>query len=694
MQMELAETSAWVRCTGYEGEPMKYLSAAAMWLIAGTVLLAQQYSISTIAGGGAPPTGVPALGVPVPISGGMAASAAGDVYFASGNAVLKVDTKGILTRFAGTGRYGNSGDGGPATSAALAWPSGLAVDLSGNVYIAENANHRIRRVSPDGAIATVAGTGSPGDAGDGGPAVNAQLHYPVGVAVDTSGNLYIADTGNHRVRKVSGQGVMTTVAADLPHAEGVAVDATGNVYITDFALGEAVCEDCDPPFVGRIVRVTPTGSVDTIAGGGKEPGDNGPATSARLETPRGIAVDAAGTLYVTDSMNDRVRKITRGGVITTAAGISPLYSPPCPYVWGPLEPSPFRCPIGVALDAVGNLYVADTGNYRVRKISPQGEVANIAGSGAPGAFWGDGGQAQDASLSYPLGVAVDASANLYIADTGNSRVRKVSPDGVITTVAGNGIPGYSGDGGPAIGAQLRGPAGLAVDASGNLYIADLTDHRVRKVSPSGIITTVAGNGITGDGFGPWADGGPATRANLAGPRGVAVDAGGNLYIADTHHLSVRKVSADGIITTVLGGGSSANTCGRATRTFTFPTGAAVDAAGQLYVADYCGIRKLSRDGNLSVVAPYTNESDGASPTVALDAPGNIFILGVRIRKVTADGSSAIIDGNGTTGYTGDGGPAVSASFSNPFGIAVNAAGEVYVADAYNHAIRVLRVRTE
>ena len=486
---------------------------------------------------------------------------------------------------------------------------------------------------------------------------------------------------------------MTTVVAGLHHAEGVAVDASGNVYITDYVVVGTDCYDCNETYIGRVVRVTSTGVVDTIAGGGKDQGDNGPATSALLETPRGIAVDAAGTLYVADSVNDRVRKIARSGVITTAAGVNRGFTPPCPYVWGPLELSPLRCPVGVALDAAGNLYVADTGNHWIRKVSPQGEIANIAGTGTPGSFWGDGGRAEDAAMSYPLGVAVDAASNLYIADTGNSRVRKVSPEGIITTVAGNGTSGYSGDGGTAIGAQLRGPEGVAVDASGNLYIADAADHRIRKVSPGGIITTVAGNGATGHGFGPWGDDGPAAGANLAGPRGVAVDASGNLYIADTHHFSIRKVSTTGIITTILGRVPFQEFSCQSPGTFAlFPTGVAVDASGQLYIADKCGIRQVSPGGVVSVVAPNTG-NDG-SVAVAVDAEGNIFILGVQLRKVTRDGMVSTVAGNGTQGYSGDGGPALSASFSSPFGIAANAAGDVYVADTYNHVIRVLRVKTE
>lgn len=326
--------------------------------------------------------------------------------------------------------------------------------------------------------------------------------------MDTSGNLYIADTGNNRVRRVSAEGVITTVAAGFGHTEGIAADAAGNVYITDYVAGEAPCEDCDAPFIGRIVRVNRSGIVDTIAGGGREQGDGGPATSALLNTPRGIALDASGNLYVSDAVNDSVRKISPSGVITTAAGINFARAFPCPYTDGPLPviPCPLRCPVGVAVDVSGTLYVADTGNHGIRKVSLQGDIVNIAGTGAEGTYWGDGGRAEEAALYSPLGVAVDDSSNLYIADAGNNRVRKVSPDGVITTVAGNGTPGYSGDGDAATSAQLRGPAGVAVDASGNFYIADTGNNRIRKVSKNGIITTLAGRGDFNPPPGGWRTG--------------------------------------------------------------------------------------------------------------------------------------------------------------------------------------------
>jgi sugar lactone lactonase YvrE len=326
-----------------------------------------------------------------------------------------VSAAGIIATVAGNGSFGYSGDGGPATSAQLAYPYGVALDASGNLYIADYLNSRIRKVSAEGIITTVAGNGSAGYSGDGGPATSAQLGLPSGVAVDASGNLYVADNLNNRIRKVSAAGIITTVA--------------GN------------------------------GSIGYS-------GDSGPATSAQLSTPTGVAVDASGNLYIADTNNYRIRKISAAGIITTVAGNGTLG---CSGDGGPAANAQLSRPDGVAVDASGNLYIADVVCNRVWKVSATGIIAIVAGGGTGGL--GDGGPATSAQLNQPAGVAVDASGNLYIVDTGNSRIRKVSATGLITTVAGNGSLGYSGDRGPAASAQLYYPDGVAVDASGNVYIA-------------------------------------------------------------------------------------------------------------------------------------------------------------------------------------------------------------------------------
>ena len=352
----------------------------------------------------------------------------------AGNALIrKVSANGIITTVAGNGTPGFSGDGGPATDAALA-PSAVGVDLAGNLFIADYSANRLRKVSPNGIISTVAGNGSfCCSSPDGGPAASAQLSGPTGAAIDVAGNLFIVDGG--QVRKIS-----------------------------------------------------PSGTITTVAGGGQDlPGDGEPATKAQLSYPSSVAVDGAGNLFIAEFGANRIRKVLTNGMIATVPG----------------SPTTNAAPIGVAVDGSGNLYISDCCyNNRVRKVSPDGTITTVAGNGTPG-FSGDGGPATSAQLTYPIGLFVDGSGNLFIAD--GATVRKVSPSGTITTVAGGGVSGSSGDGGPATKAQLRSVRGVSVDSAGNLFIADLFESRVRIVSPSGIIATLAGTGVPGYS----GDGGPA-----------------------------------------------------------------------------------------------------------------------------------------------------------------------------------------
>jgi uncharacterized protein (TIGR03437 family) len=330
-----------------------------------------------------------------------------------------------------------------------------------------------------------------------------------------------------------------------------------------------------------------------------------------------------------------------------------------------------------------------------------GIITTVAGSGPIG-FSGDGGLATSASLSFPYGVAADALENLFIADQGNNRIRRVSATGTITTVSGTGTVGFSGDGGPATSAELNSPFGIAVDASGNLFIADTSNNRIRKVSASGIITTVAGNGSVGFA----GDGGPATSASLNQPIGVAVDTSGNLFIADSLNSRIRKVSAAGIIATFAGGGTAVvGDGGPATSAFlSLPYGVAADAAGNLFIADLLGnrIRKVSANGIITTIAGIGTccfSSDGGpavsalvgQPTgVAVDASGNVFIAdrdNNRIREVSVSGIIATVAGNGTAGFSGDGGPATAAELYEPSGVAVTPSGNLFIADYVNNRIR-------
>lgn len=333
-----------------------------------------------------------------------------------------------ITTFAGNGAVGFGGDGGPATSASFYDPSEVTVDSVGNVYVVDANNERIRRIDLFGTITTVAGNGDCAFAGDGGPATSASFCYPTSVAVDASGNLYISDLNNQRVRRVDGS----------------------------------------------------TGVITTVAGNGASgySGDGVPATSASLWNPYGVAV-YGGSFYVAEIGGNRVRRVDPAGIITTIAGNgASSYSGD----GGPATAAGLNGPSGIAFDAAGNLFIADQANSAVRRVdAATGIITTVAGNGAPG-FSGDGGPAAQATLNAPEDVAVDEKGNLFIADSTNERIRRVdAASGTITTVAGNGAPGFSGDGGPAVSASLNIPTGVAVGRYGRLYIADMMNYRIRRV---------------------------------------------------------------------------------------------------------------------------------------------------------------------------------------------------------------------
>ncbi|MGA2613810.1 MAG: NHL repeat-containing protein [Spirochaetia bacterium] len=331
-------------------------------------------------------------------------------------------------------------------------------------------------------ITTVAGSGTPGYSGDGGAATSAQISTPYGVTLDSAGNLYIADTHNHRIRKVSTAGIITTVAGN--GTEGYN-------------------------------------------------GDNIPATSAELNTPTDVAIDAAGNIYIADFENSRIRRVSTSGIITTVAGKG---TPGFSGDGGAATSAELTMPCAIALDSAGNLFIADRDNYRIRKVDAKGVISTVAGDGTA-AFNGDRIIATSAEIAIPTSVAVDSSGNLYIADQGNNRIRKVSTLGIITTVAGGGT-GDLADGSAATSVELSAPSNVAVDSSGNLYIADTNVGRIVKVNTSSVLTIVAGNGT----FGYNGDNIAATSAKLASPYGVARDSSGNLYIADSLNQRIRKVS--------------------------------------------------------------------------------------------------------------------------------------------------------
>ncbi|MCL4848530.1 MAG: hypothetical protein KJ066_18445 [Acidobacteria bacterium] len=772
---------------------------------------------------------------------GIALDGHGSTYVAdAGNHRIRLITPvGEVTTLAGSSIPGDADGAGDA--ARFSHPSDVAIGPEGDVYVADRYSHRIRRVTPEGLVTTLAGS-TPGHADGVGPA--AQFFHPSGVVVDGTGVVYVADTYNHRVRKITPAGVVTTLAGSSPGiADGtggdaqfadptkVALDVNGDLLVTD-------------AYFGRLRRVTPGGVVTTVAG--SFPGDaDGPAASALFRAPTGLAFDATGRLHVADTLNHKVKQLADGGVVSTVAGSIQGDE------GGLGSTARFDHPVGLAFDAHGALYV--TANHRIRKVSalqgwqttgvgsstlvltatrqisvsPRTAVVSVGGqtvtvtqgggtpqfslapsawspSGVRGATtatltsslvdapwsasssdewltvdpmagvgsatltltaapnpstdprsatlsvagemvsvtqrglaefevapttWqvGYGGGTQlvlvtasdpdgvwtaeshvpwlsvprervsvttlagspqtgladgtgpAALFRHPQGLAVDAAGTLYVADTSNLRLRRVTPDGVVTTLVGS-VP--EGEDGPPPDLLVDVPVDLVLDGAGNLIVVEA--NLLSKVAPDGTISTLAGS------FYGYADG-AGTEARFAAPGGIAIDGAGNLYVADRGNHRIRKVTPAGVVTTLAGSGQG-SADGPATQAqFHRPTGVAVDASGVVYVTDYDAgrIRRIAPDGYVTTLAGSTSGyADGVGAAaqfhgpagLAIDAAGSLYVadrLNSRIRKVTPAGEVTTVSGS-EHGYAD--GFGLNARFSGPVGIAVDSAGRIYVTD--------------
>ena len=575
------------------------------------------------------------------------------------------------------------GDNGPATSAILLQSEGIAADSSGNIYIADAANHRVRRLARSGVITTVAGTGAAGFSGDGGPAVAAQLNSPYGLACDSRGNLYIADLGNARVRRVGPDGVIATIAGggsippglwndgstatvvSLIAPRNLAVDSGGNLYISDFG-GH------------RVYRMGQEGSLTAVAGTGIAgySADGTSATRSMLSYPAGLAIDNQGALYIADSQNHLIRKVM-GGVIHSIGraatptglaldGMGTLYVADRPAqlilrmpATGPVTLGQARAidvsARDLAFSAGGFLYAAD--GAVVRRISPTGTADIAAGGGNPA--FGDDGPAAVARLNHPSGVAADALGNLYIADRDNHRIRRVTPDGLITTIAGTGEAGNGGDGGLAVAAQLNSPSAVNLDTAGNLYIADTGNHRVRVVTAWGQIVPVVSTG-------------------LDSPVSVAADGNGYLYLADASSGKIVRVAPTGIMTTVLDGLQS-------------PHCLALDRKHNLYFTEAGGkhVRRLGPGGD---VTSFGEGIWSVPRGIAANDAGDLWVADSglqRILHIDSVGHVTAVAGDGSPGFKGDPGAALAAGLGYPWDIAAGPAGTLYIADLDNNRIRRL-----
>ncbi|HTR54563.1 MAG TPA: hypothetical protein VMJ10_27920, partial [Kofleriaceae bacterium] len=660
----------------------------------------------------------PATSAQLDSPGAVAVDGIGRLFIAdTGNAVVRqIDANGNISTIAGTGQSGFGGDGGDATIALLASPIGLSVDAAGNIFIADALNQRIRKISTGGTISTIAGDGTPGFAGDGGQAGSAELDFPFGVAVDSQGQVSIADTSNQRVRHVDSGGTIATTAgngtlgisgdggeatgAQLGSPFGVAIDATGRIYIAD-NLSQ------------RIRRVELDGTIDTVAGTGIAgfSGDGQLATNAQLRTPQAVALDSSGRLYIVDTYNHAIRRVELDGTIDTVAGTGGQSGFAGDN--GPATSALLDNPQGIAIDGNGVLYIADTYNHRIRRVDTSGTITTIAGNDTAG-YAGDNGPAIDATLSFPYSIVFDSHGRLVFADSANNRIRRIETDGTIDTIAGTGQPGYNGDGILATNAKLNSPYGVAVDSTGRIVITDCINQRIRRIETNGTISTVAGYGVAG----ASGDAALAVDAGLGRPIGIAVDGSGGIVIADTDNNRIRRVDATtGIITTVAGQIDPVNVGPVASARLVDPQAVAVAPTMTLVAGGSSGTLEAIANGKVGVVAGrypqsistanlarFRTSHFGTVGGTAFDpTTGAIYITETsanRIHVITqVDPSNpqtwtiaVLANTAGTAGFAD--GAAASAMFRSPSGLYLDATAHVlYIADTGNHAIRALDLGT-
>jgi sugar lactone lactonase YvrE len=713
---------------------------------------------------------------------GVAVDSVGNLYVAdTGNSTIrKVTPAGAVTTLAGLAGVTGSADG-IGSAARFNHPQGVAVDIRGDLYVGDTNNSTIRRIASDGMVTTFAGQAGANGNVDGAGSV-ARFCGPLSMAVDQSGIVYVADRGNYTIRKITPDGVVSTVATSLAATfglsnpgdgpESVAVDAAGNVYAADYvhwigglrkiALDGIVTTLAT--FYGsfvlavdrsgniyeanqiapweRLKRITPEGVVSTLTGIGADSVD-GTGFVTPFVDPGGIAVDAVGNIYVTERGNNTIRKgqadafaptvTNQPADQTITAGWNAVYSVTAEYslpithqwqwkaggstTWSDLNNDAtfsgtttatllvtavteamnggsFRC---VIANAIGSVISAPAGLTVL--VSPLLTVSTLAGKA--GVFGSDDGKGGSARFSAPTDLAVDHIGNIYVADTNNHTIRKITPAGVVTTLAGR--AGFSGglDGTGTV-AQFHSPAGVAIDASDNVYVADTDNDAIRKIAPTGMVTTLAGTG--------WGSSdATGTAARFHYPSGIVTDTAGNLYVADTLNDTIRRITPDGVVTTLAGQAGSlgnADGVGSAAR-FDGPQGLALDGAGNLYVADSdnLAIRKLTlSSGAVTKVAGWDRATLGFAPNdgpvaraqfnfpcgVAVDGAGNLYVADTdnhTIRQITPAGIVTTIAGLPGTFGSADG-VGAAARFNYPSGIAVDDAGNLYIADTNNHTIRL------
>ena len=639
----------------------------------------------------------------------------------------------VFTTLAGRAPQAGSADG-TGTAARFYNPGGIVWDATGNLVVADSANSTIRKITPAGVVTTLAGSAGNGGSADGTGSA-ARFGGLGGAAIDGAGNVYVTDN-NNTVRKITSTGVVTTLAglagnsgtadgtgsaARFNGPGGVAIDLSGNLYVTDCGT--------------TLRKITPTGVVTTLAGMAWNSGHaDGTGSAAQFNGPRGIAVDPSGNVYVADGNNNTLRKVTPTGVVTTFAGLAGASGS----TDGTGSAARFRDPGGLAFDGAGNLYVADSGNHTIRKMTPAGVVTTLAGlAGNDGDADGLGTAAR---FAFPVWVSVNAGGTVAVADSGNNTIRSITSAGLVRTLAGSSGGSVGTTDGPGATARFFGPNGAVRDADNNLYVLDNFNHSIRRVTPDGVVSTFAdltgfhtsevrpGNfvpsGIARDSAGNFyvtdtakntvlkitPAGVPSTLATVTGGSGaltgLAVDHSGNVFVTDTWNHVIDRITPAGVVSVFAGqmgisgsadgAGTDAQLCG--------PSGLVIDGEDNLYLADTWNhvIRKITASGVVSTLTPPARSWAGpdapdsveaatriSHPTgIARDDAGNLYVTeyygNARIWKVTPDGTMSWIGGRvpGTANGTG-----TAARFNYPSGIVVDTDGNLYITDFGNNTIR-------
>lgn len=661
----------------------------------------------------------------------------GNLYIADlGNGTIReVLPDGTIASVVGYGVPGHSGDGGNAVNAQLGRPTSIAFDAQGDLFIADGYldSQTVREVKPNGIITPVAGGGTIPDGFSAVDPLKAAIEGLACVAVNPFGTLYISET--NLIRAVE-NGIKVTVldapasvaltSSPAPSAFGQPVTFTATIsagapstllptqgsvsfYDGNTDLGDVTLNNSNIATLTIASLAPGTHSITAVFGGGfgfatatSDPYSqlvshltSTSLTSDLTQAVYGQPVKLTATVVTAPSSS----LIPTGGTVSFIDAGKVLGS--APLINGTATLS---TPLAVGLRYVTATYQGDGANFSGSSTTNLEAIITVAGNGTHG-YSGDGGMATNATLFAPGAIVRDSQGDLYIADTTNNVIREVKTNGVIVTIAGTGAAGYAGDGGFAINAQLNQPSGLAIDAQGNLYIADTGNNVIREITLNGMISTVAGNGEAGD----LGDNGPATSANLNTPIGLAFDRQGNLLIADSINNRVREVEVGGTIITFAGTGSKgfAGDDGPATSAKLFrPSGVAVDANGNVYIADTGNmrVRKVTLDGIIHTAAgigtqgdlgdggPATNAELAQPGGVGVDAAGHLFIADTDnnvIREVTLDGTITTVAGSGTPGFSGDNGPPTSAGLRLPSGVTFDSAGDLYIADTGNNAIRAI-----